>query len=196
MRLKTLLATTAICSVGFAANAQEVGELSVGIGATSYGASLEVQYGISPNLAVRGMLMGGFSLDDTFEVDEGTLDGELTLGGLAVVADYYPFANPWRVSGGLFFSNTSATGDYVGDTNFSAELAFENEVVPMLTTGFNYPIASGWSVSGDIGVLVTSLEVSSDAEDAEAQTEIDDINNDLADIPVLPYIGFAVNYSF
>ena len=118
MYLKTLAFASTIAIAAHAANAQEVGELSVGLGVTSMGASLEVQYGVAPSIAVRGMLMGGFSIEDEFEIEDETVDGSAEFGGVAVVADYYPFANPWRVSGGLFFSNFSISGGNESSESF------------------------------------------------------------------------------
>ncbi|WP_333715085.1 hypothetical protein [Yoonia sp.] len=158
------------------------------------GASLEVQYGVAPNIAVRGMLMGGFSLEDEFDVDDGTLDGKAEFGGVAIVADYYPFANPWRVSGGLFFSNFSLSGTYDdGVDSYDADIEFKQDVIPMITTGFDYEFTPGWSVTGDIGVLISPLEASSDTAD---QADIDELNADLEDVPVFPFVGLAVTYTY
>ncbi|MDP5086371.1 MAG: hypothetical protein NWQ23_13195 [Yoonia sp.] len=197
MNLKTLLTATALCTFGAMASAQDMGELSVGVGVTNFGYSLEGEYSISPTLSVRGMIMGGFSINDEIEVEDETVDGEANLGGLALLADYYPFANPWRVSGGLFFSNSDVTGTFdSGSGTYEGEIAFENEVAPLITTGFSAEIAQGWSISGDIGVIVSSLEASSDDATPAVQADIDDINADLSDIPVFPFIGFAVSYTY
>lgn len=197
MHFKTLALVSTLAIAAQTVSAQEVGDLSVGIGATSMGASLEVQYGATPNLAVRGMVMGGINLDDEFDVEDGTLDGKAELGGLAVVGDYYPFANPWRVSGGLFFSNFSLSGTYTDTSgSYEADIAFKEDVIPMITTGFDYEFTSGWSLTGDVGVLVSSLEASSDSADPTVQADIADLNADLEDVPVFPFVGLAVTYTY
>jgi len=195
MIFRTSLVTILLCTAGGAIHAQEVGDTSVGIGSTNFGLALQGEYIAAPQVGVRGMLMGGFNIDDTFEVDEGTIDGEASIGGAAVLADYYPLANPWRISGGLFFSNTEVTGE-VSDSGitYDGEITLANEIAPLITTGFNAAIAPGWTLSGDVGFIVSSLEVSSD--DAAAADEVDDLNEQLEDIPVLPFVGFAVSYSF
>ena len=66
----------------------------------------------------------------------------------------------------------------------------------MITTGFKYPFGSGWAFSGDVGVIVSSLEISSDTTDQDAIDSIAEANADLSDVPVFPYIGFAVSYSY
>ena len=188
MYLKSLALVSVFAITAQSATAQEVGDLSVGVGISNFGASLEVQYGIAPNTAVRGMLMGGINIEDEFEFEDEIVDGKAELGGLAILADYYPLANPWRVSGGLFFSNTSISGESNGDT---VTVEFEQDIIPMITTGFDYEFTPGWSVTGDIGVLVSSLEASSTDQITE-----DDLNEALEDIPVFPIAALAVTYSY
>ncbi len=197
MYTKLPVIAAALCLTGAMAQAQDMGEISVGVGVTNFGLSLEGEYSISPTLSARGMIIGGFSIDDEFDVDGETVDGEAELGGLAVLADYYPLANAWRISGGLFFSNSEVSGTVEdGLLSYEGDIKFENEVAPIITTGFKYPFGAGWSFSGDVGVIVSSLEASSDDADPAVQADIDDINDDLSDIPVFPFIGFAVSYSY
>ncbi|MEL7181043.1 MAG: hypothetical protein AAFN63_14530 [Pseudomonadota bacterium] len=197
MTLKLTMAAMAAACLSTVAQAQNIGEISVGVGVTNFGFSLQGEYDVAPQVAVRGMIMGGFSIDDTFEVDDAEVDGDAELGGVAILADYYPLSNPWRVSGGLFFSTTEISGDVTdGLLTYEGEVALTNEIAPMITTGFNTDIAPGWALSGDIGMIISSLEVSSDDDDADVQDEIDELNSDLEDLPVLPFIGFAVSYTY
>ena len=197
MNLKTMFATTALCSIGAMAAAQEVGDVSAGIGLTTYGFSLEGEYIAAPQIGVRGMLIGGFNLEDEFDLEDATVDGEASFGGFALIGDYYPLSNPWRISGGLFFSTSEITGDVTeGLLTYEGEIAFTNEIAPMITTGFSTEFAPGWSLSGDLGFIISSLEVSSDDADPLVQADIDELNDDLGDIPVLPFLGFAVSYSY
>lgn len=197
MIIRSLVTTMALGSLAGAVSAQGVGEISAGVGVTNFGLSLQGEYKASPQVGVRGMLMGGFNLDDEFDVDDASVDGDASLGGVAVVADYYPLSNPWRVSGGLFFSTSEVTGEVTdGLLTYEGEITFQNDIAPMITTGFNAEIATGWSLSGDVGVIISSLEVSSDDADPAVQQEIDDLNDDLEDLPVFPFVGIAVSYSY
>ena len=196
MKTMTWLMATSVAVLGHGAAAQEAGEAAFGIGLTSFGGALQGEYQVQPQFGVRGMLMGGVSLDDEFEEEEYTIDGEFDLGGVAVLADYYPMEGAWRVSGGLFFSNTELNGDFTGPENFEGTLALENEVAPMITTGFRKSFGGGLALSGDIGVVLSSLEASSSSNDPDVQAEIDDLNDDLGDVPVLPFVGFGLSYSF
>ena len=197
MNFKTIIAATTLCTFGAAATAQDVGDVSAGVGITNFGLSLEGEYMAAPQIGIRGMIMGGLSLDDEFELDEATVDGEANFGGFALIGDYYPFANPWRISGGLFFSTSEITGDVTdGLTTYEGENGLTNGIAPLITTGFSAEIAPGWSLSGDLGVIISSLEVSSDDADPLVQADIDELNSDLEDIPVLPFFGVAVSYSY
>ena len=105
MNFKTLLTATALTAVCGAANAQDVGDITVGAGLSNFGINLEGAYQVTPDVRARGALMGGFS-DDFEDADDGdSIEGEFNLGGAALLADYYPLQNGWRVSGGLFISN-------------------------------------------------------------------------------------------
>lgn len=195
--MKKLFVAIVVSGIGAAAQAQDVGDFTVGLSITSFGAALQGEYRLQPNLGARAVLMGGFSIEDEFEVEDTTVDGKAELGGFAVVADYYPLSNPWRVSGGLFFSNSEVTGEFIdGGTAYQGELTFENDVAPLITTGFAYPFGAGWSFSGDVGVIVSSLQVSSNSNDTGVQQDIADLNDDLSDIPVFPFIGFGVSYTY
>lgn len=198
MKTKPVILATAFIAASSLAYAQETGDISVGVGVTNLGLALQGEYAINPQTSARAMIMGGFNIDDEFEADDGTVDGEASFGGFAVVADYYPLSNPWRISGGLFISNIDISGTVEsGGEIFEASLELENSVAPMITTGFKADVAEGWAISGDLGVIISSFEASSDDTlDADEQAELDDINSALGDIPVFPFIGFAVSYSY
>ena len=196
MYLKSLALVSVLAVTAQSATAQEVGETSVGGGITTFGLALQGEYSIAPNMGARAMIMGGINANDTIEVDDYTVDGDLELGGLAAFFDYYPLANAWRISGGLMLSNSELSGDFVGPELFTGTIALTNDVAPVITTGFKTSIAPGWSFSGDVGVVISSLEASTDSNDPAVQDEIDTLNDDLSDVPVLPYAGIAISYSF
>lgn len=196
--MKIVFAALVASAIGAGASAQDFSDLSVGVGVTSFGYSLQGEYEIQPNLGLRAMIMGGIDLDEEFEDDDGvTVDGNLELGGFAVLADFYPVNNAWRLSGGLFFSNTELTGTFDDfGTDYEGKIAFKNEIAPMITTGFKLPFGTGWSFSGDVGVIISELEASTSDTSTEAQESIAELNDDFSDYPVFPYIGFAVSYSY
>ncbi|WP_019955800.1 hypothetical protein [Yoonia vestfoldensis] len=197
MKTNTISAALVACLTGAATQAQDFSDVSVGVGLTSFGYALQGEYEIQPNIGIRAIVMGAPDINDTFDDDDFTADGTLELGGFAVVGDYYPLSNAWRLSAGLFLSNTELSGTFDDEgTVYEGKVAFENEIAPMITTGFKYPFGSGWAFSGDVGVIVSSLEISSDTTDEDAIDSIAEANADLSDVPVFPYIGFAVSYSY
>ncbi|MDX8355038.1 hypothetical protein [Cognatiyoonia sp. IB215182] len=197
MILRALIATTALATFATTAFSQDAGDIAVGLGTTNFGLSLEGEYTINPQVRVRGLIMGGLTIEDEFEVEDATVDGEAEFGGFALIGDYYPLGNAWRISGGLFVSNTEITG-LVEDEGLEYEgtVEFANSVAPMVATGFSTSFAPGWAVSGDLGVIISSLEVSSDDVNPLVQADVDELNDDLEDIPVYPFAGVTVSYVF
>lgn len=194
---KTMIPAALLAVAATSAATQDAGELSVGVGVTNYGASLSGEYTVSDQLGLRAMVMGGLNVDGEFDVDDATVDGEAELGGFSMIADYYPLANAWRVSGGLFLSNSEVAGEVTDSgLTYEGEVNLVNDVAPIVTTGFKTQLGTGWSVSGDVGVIFSSLEVTSDDLNPLIQAEIDELNAELEDLPVVPFVGLAVGYSF
>ncbi|PJI84544.1 autotransporter-like protein [Yoonia maricola] len=204
MNLKTLLTATALTTIGAMAAAQDTGDFTVGTGLSTFGLNLEGAYQIDPQWRARGAFMGGLSLDFDETDDGDTVEGEFNLGGLAALADYYPMQNGWRISGGLFLSNTdlSASGQVNGDeADVTAE--FANKVAPMITTGYDWRFGSGWAMTSEVGVILTGgIDIEYEAENPADQAAIDadpdvrDAISDAADIKALPYLSLGVSYTF
>ncbi len=200
------IATLALCAN--AASAQNAGDISAGIGFSSLGGNVEAAYRIDPSFGVRGVFIGG--IDESYEEtdEDETFEGSIELGGLAVLADYYPNQGDWRISGGLMFSQNeiSATGSVdVGLTTEDATISvkFENEIAPMISTGYEWGFADGWTLTPEAGLILTGgLALDYTASDPSAQDEIDndpdvqEAKSDAEDIVVLPYLAFTVSYQF
>jgi hypothetical protein len=203
MNFKTLIAATALTATGAMATA-ETGDVTVGAGLSTFGLTLEGAYQIDPQWRARGALMGGFSANYDETSDGDTAEGDFNLGGLAVLADYYPMQNGWRLSGGLFISNTelSATGTSAGEeAEVSAE--FVNALSPMITTGYDWNFAEGWALTAELGAIFTGgidLEVTATGagsqDTIDADQDVQDSINDAKDVVALPYIAFGVSYTY
>lgn len=204
MNLKTLLAATALTTIGTMATAQEAGDVTVGTGLSTFGLNLEGAYQIDPQLRVRGALMGGISTSYKETENGDTAEGDFNLGGLGLLADYYPTQSGWRVSGGLFVSNTEliADGTSAGqDAELSAE--FANKVAPMVTTGYDWRFGEGWSFNSEVGVIFTGgidLEVNATGAGnqaiIDADEDVQDAISDAEDLIALPYVSLGVSYRF
>ncbi len=204
MEFKTLLAATALTIAGSTAFAQEAGDVTVGVGLSNFGLNLEGAYQIDPQLRVRGALMGGFSASYDETDDAGTAEGDFDLGGLAILADYYPTQSGWRISGGLFVSNTelSASGTSAGE---EAELTaeFANAVSPMVTTGYEWGFADGWSFNSELGVIFTGgfdLDVTATGTGnqavIDADPDVQEAISDAEDLIAVPYLSLGVSYKY
>lgn len=184
--------------------AQETGDVTIGAGLSTFGANLEAAYQIDPQWRARGALMGGISADYE-ETDNGdTVEGDFDLGAFAVLADYYPLQNGWRVSGGLLLSNTelSASGTAAGEAaTVSGE--FANPASPMITTGYDLRFGQGWSFNSEIGVVFNGgidLEFTADnplnQAVIDADADVQDAISDASDIVALPYLSLGFSYRF
>lgn len=215
--MKSIVSAALISAAATAASAQDMGQITVGAGLSTFGANLEAAYQVNPTLRLRGALMGGvdYSYSDTeseaidgFAV-EGTTEGDAQLGGFALLADYYPTGGAWRVSGGVFVSNTELTlTSEVDLATIGAEQAtisgkFFNEIAPMVTAGYEYRFGGGWALTAETGVVYTNgIDLSVTATDPTAQAEIDadadviDAISTAKDVVVWPYVSLGVTYRF
>ena len=200
LTMKTIISSILFLGLAGAA-AAETGDIQAGAGLSTFGAMIEGSYEITPQIKARGFYLGGINVSETdsYESDDGTnynVTADLSLGALGVVADYYAYGG-WRVSGGLFFSNSSISSEFDDGTDtFEAEIAFKDDVALMLATGYQYTWDSGVYLSGELGAIFTSLEASTNAADADFQTDIDDLNAELSDLPAVPYLSLTVGYTF
>jgi len=185
-------------------------EVVVGFGASTLGANIETAYRINPNYRVRGILMGGVDADFEETDEDGDFSGNVTLGGVAIMGDFYPLQSGWRVSGGLFISNTELSGTGTADvegvaTSVDADVAaqFAGDITPMLTTGYDLGLGGGWSLNTEAGVIFTGgIDVTFTAENPTLQAELDndpelqEIVEDASEIPVYPYASVTVSFRF
>ncbi|WP_341367324.1 hypothetical protein [Yoonia sp. BS5-3] len=203
-----LACVAAICAN--AATAQEAGDVSVALGVSTLGANIEAAYQIDPTYRVRGALIGGIDFDYEESDDEADFEGSIELGGLALIGDFYPLQNGWRVSGGLLFSNSelSATGtadiEGLGEEDVTISAAFVNDIAPMITTGYDANFGdSGWAFNTEAGLIFTGgIDLSFDADNAAVQDQVDDdpdvqeAQSDAEDITLYPYVSLSVSYRF
>ncbi len=210
------IAVSALIST--AAQAQDVGDMTFSAGVSTFGGNLEATYRIDPVIRLRGALMGGFAYDGTETDDDGnTYEIDANLGAIALLADYYPYNNGWRISGGLLFNNTDFSGtatasatdpiDVNGQSydsgSLTASAKFAKEVSPMITTGYDYGFADNWMLSAEVGAIYTGgIDLDVTAGGAIPQSEVNadadyrKARNDASDLTFYPYIGITVGYRF
>ena len=144
------------------AMASEDNPWSVGVGATTLGSSLSVGYDFSESMRGRG-LVNYFNYDYESEDSGNDYNVNLNLQSLGALLDWHPASSGFRVTGGLFLNNNSASlaaraddldlggGSY--DGNLDLDLDF-NSIAPYLGIGWTSGRTnSGWSFVFDAGVM-------------------------------------------
>ena len=140
-------------------------KLQFSVGVSTAGIQLEAAYRFRPKWAVRGFIGGALTVFGSGDVAGVDYEWRARLGGTGLVADYYPFVEGLRLSGGLFVPNTRlaafSEGDFrIGDNEYTnvrldADVEPENKVLPLLSVGYVYPLSESLRLSGDVGVIYT-----------------------------------------
>jgi hypothetical protein len=194
--------------VGGAADA-EPGALSLGLGVSTLGATVEAAYRINDSFGVRvpaGYLDASYS-----DTDDGLAqDHDLMVGGIGLLGDYYPGLGRLRLSGGAFVNGIDvdgrARGDgVVGDTFYSGvdldvDGSARNAVMPALSLGLDADIGRRWMLSADLGALYTggfdiaARDSSGQVSQADLDAEVRQRESDAPDF--YPYLKFTVAFRF
>ncbi len=208
---KILLTASAIALLSSAAVAQD-SNLRFGLGVSTLGPTLEGAYRLNQSFALRGVLSGGLGINGAQTIDGVKYDTKGQLGGFALLADYYTGDTGFRVSGGAFISNTNFSGSTtasptnpitVGNTTLtsgetaSASVEFARKVSPMLTVGYDWNIGQRFTLSGEVGAIgMGGLNVSVVAPAADVAREVRNINDELSQFGVFPYIAITGSFRF
>lgn len=206
------LPALAVVLANFAAgaSAQSLDNFSVETGLSTLGFYIAPKADLVPQWQVRAPIYLG-RLSDTFDADGSDIDGKLTSNSFALMADYMVGNAGFRLSGGFsvggYVLEGSATTltlegtDYNG--NFTAKVEQKSNVAPVLAVGYARDLGSNWGFVAELGARITSLEVSTTGQEAlnaadRAQFEADlaQVNSDLRDIKLLPFITLGVSYRF
>jgi len=182
------------------ASAQDA-SYGVGVGLSTFGPTLEGTYKIQPGINMRGIVYIPLSAEftDSEVTDDYDITGEANTGAFALMGDYYPTGQGWRISGGLFFAPdeiVSGTFDDNMGTSFSGSLQMENEVAPIIAGGYQYDFNNNMYVSGEIGAIFSGFSATTTSTDAAVLSDVADINDELDDLPAYPYIAVTVGFSF
>ncbi|WP_373634887.1 hypothetical protein [Yoonia sp. SS1-5] len=157
--------------------------------------------------------MGGLSFEERDTNGDETTTTEVELGGFALLGDYFPTQSGWRISGGLMFATGEANALVEGDIEVNGtvypgetlEIAavFNNEIAPMITTGYDWRFGNGWSFNSEIGaVFIDGITLTATSSNTTAQAEIENdpdyqqAQQDAADVAIAPYLAFGVSYEF
>lgn len=208
--LASALALTAITP----AIAQDSDPLGFGVsaGVGSMGLFVEPSYRLTENFGIRAPIGFG-SYDTTLTVEGISYDSKLTLGGIGLIADYFPFGSGLRVGGGLWAGQeeiksnaTITTNTQIGNTNYNnaqlnTKIDPKNAIRPMATIGYSGRI-SRLSLDMDVGVIgnsafdVNITETTGTVAQADIDAEIAEIKQGAADVSFMPFLKFGARLSF
>lgn len=134
---------------------------SIGVRAGSTGLGVELAYPVSQSLGVR-LDVDGYKYDRKFTQDNIEYDGKVTLRTGAVLLDWFPLANNFRISaGGVYNGNkillsTPTQSVTINNTPYTASLDGQidfKKFAPYAGIGYGRPIRTGLSLTFDLGVM-------------------------------------------
>lgn len=195
---------------GGAAVAQDMGKFGIEAGVSTLGAFVAPTYDVNDRLSLRLPVYLGSTSGD-FEVEDNTVDGKFAVNSVALMADFSPWSNAWRVSGGLGIGGydlSGTTNNLTLDGNTYAgvstvKVTQNEDLAPILSIGYHKEFASGLTIFGDVGGRIATYQMSvsteavlSPADQADLDASLADVNSDLADVGVTPFISFGLGFKF
>lgn len=213
LRTALCLSTLFVC-LASAAIAQ-TGASSAGIGVSTLGFTVEGRHQVTDRFAVRGLWAGGLNRSEDQDIDGISYSVDAELGGIALLGDYSILGGGWHVSAGVFLSTTEVTataddsslevggGTYNASVEATAE--FASSVAPMVTLGYAGDFGSNWRFGAELGLIstggvdVTLQETTSGGNvipTGDLNSELNDLEEELDDLNVLPFFGLSAAYHF
>lgn len=185
-------------------------DISVGAGISTLGFYVAPEYKLNEKLSVRTPFYFG-SYKTTVEDAGNDFQAKLDTKSLAIMADYRPFANGLRVSGGLSYGGYDLDMSTVNPTlkgvqldgRYDFEVKQKNDIVPMVSVGYSAEPLKNLSITAEFGAKFTKYEVNTNLDridNAQWRQLVSDerqrLNEDLADMDVTPFISLGVTYRF
>lgn len=201
----------AICTfAASAAQAQIISEPQYGLslGASTLGLTAEPSVRLNDHWGLRAPIgAGSFDFDD--ESNGEDYSGDVDIGGIGLLADWYPQAgNGFRLSAGAFYTNYKA--DLVADgislngivTDVDAHVRQDKRFLPALAVGYDGTFGQRGMFSFTLGGMfgnefdVTARESTGLVPQDIVDAEVADIRDELEDYDVIPYIQIAIGFRF
>lgn len=179
-------------------------------GVSALGFYIGPDYEINKNIRIRTPLYFG-KFSQTFDVEGNDVDASLNLNSLHIMGDYYFGASGVRASTGLAFGGYSLEGTATNltfdgtkyDGNFVAKMNQDKKVAPVFAIGYQHTFGDNWGFSAELGARITSVtlfitgqETLSASDFTKFETDLAEINRDLHDFNVIPFLSLAVSYRF
>ena len=217
---KVAIKTAVALATTFCALGAQAGDVYGGIGFP--GLTLGYAHTMNPKLVLRGEFSGG--LDASKDGKQGGVDfnGKFKAQSIGAFADYLPFSNAFRLTGGLTVNDTkftlnskaaagatttigNSTGVNLAGETFNMELKFPN-VTPYLGIGYGFKPSNskGWGFYGDVGFMIgkfdttvtTSIIGKQGVTLADVQAEAGKVRDAVSKLSALPKFSIGASYSF
>lgn len=194
------------------------GQIGFGLQAGTLGPGVTAGMRISPKLSLRA----GFNylpLSHSDETDEFDIaiayDAEATISSASVLADFHPFSNGFRLTGGVFLNmtegnatvlptepyelneNKTFTVERVG--SLSATLGYQSSVAPYAGIGIGRVIKRGLGLHLDLGVLYTGspkIEMSGDGLIAPTALQAERLQEGVKSFQFYPVFSIGLGFGF
>lgn len=210
MKLALFLGPLAVMGLVGPSAAQDGGSFRIESGLSTLGVHLAPTFELSDRFSLRAPLHFG-AYSDTFDVEGNTVDATIDATNTTLMVDFSPWANALRVSGGVGMGGYVATAEMTdltldGNTftgTSTLRVAQKSSVAPVLSLGFAHQFDNGFALFGDIGGRFATYEASIDttialgpSEQADLDASVADINDDLANFWVTPFVTIGFGFEF
>lgn len=190
--------------------AQDGGSFRIESGISTLGVHLAPTIELSDSFSLRAPLHFG-AFGDSFVVEGNTVDATIDVTNTTLMADFSPWANAFRVSGGVGVGGYVATAEMTdltldGNTftgTSTLRVAQKSPVAPVFSLGFAHQFDSGFALFGDIGGRFATYEASIDttialppSEQADLDASVADINDRLSSFWVTPFVTIGFGFEF
>ncbi len=217
--MKRVICLTFVASI-FLAGSASAGRVAAGVKVGSLGIGADVTVGMHERLNFR--LNGNyFALNLSSEIEDIDYDLDVDFKTAIAMLDWHPFANGFRISGGVAFndmnftlSGTPTKAERIGDQIYQPELigtingkVEPANIAPYLGIGFGRAVGHEGRLSFvfDLGVMYQTYDVSLTAtgpafllpefrEDLEKEEGA--IQNNFDDFRIYPVVAFGISYQF
>ncbi len=210
-----MIAVFLLCSGSAAAR-----DYGMSVRTGSQGLGVEGAIGLKDWVTLRGGLYGG-GVSYDFEEGGNDYNGDLTVGGLGVLADFFPTHGKFRLTAGMFTNNNEIEFDTTptspielgGSTYSPAEIGRLDGKVDFNSSAPYFGIGWGNTAEGqgrlgflfDVGALiqgspelslVRSSTIIVPGLDQDIQLELDEIEDDVESLEFWPVISFGLAIRF
>ncbi len=218
MNKKTLampLAAALMTVAPFAAAAQDMqNKFGFETGVSTLGFYIGPHYKANDNLVARlPIYFGKIDLDEQF--DNNDFNGSFDTASAGLMADYHPFrggfSSGFRLSGGVVVGGYNLSADvtdpevdgtvYTGTTEM--EFKQSDSLAPVLAIGYAKTFNNGFGILAEIGAKFGTYTVTASSDfltgtplQADFEEGIRNFNQDLQDLPAIPFLTLGVSYRF